>query len=99
MVEMYVKHRHSAGELAIICGVSRSTILRWMKKHGIEKRFGDGMKVSDYKEIERFDRFIGKILIFLAGMILLIVLNFPDELIMLYMFAFLTIWIYRRFLR
>lgn len=95
MVEMYVKRRYSAANLAIICGVSRSTILRWMKKHGIKKRFGDGMKVSDWQEVWAFERFIGKLLIFLVGTILLILLKAPEWLFIFWVWGYILFWIIR----
>ena len=95
MVEMYVKRRYSAANLAIICGVSRSTILRWMKKHGIEKRFGDGMKVSDWQEVWAGERFVGKVLIFLAGTLLLIIINAPEALILFWMLGYILFWVIR----
>jgi hypothetical protein len=71
----YVRKGKSAAEIAIECGVSRSTILYWMKKHGIEKRFGDGMKVSDVREAQGCG-FIITIMAAILGFIFAIALLF-----------------------
>jgi hypothetical protein len=54
LYDAYVRKGKSAAQISIECRVSRSTILYWMKKHGIEKRFGDGMKVSDVREAKKY---------------------------------------------
>lgn len=45
---MYVKLRYSELDIADMCGVSRSTIIYWLKKYGIKIRGEDHIQISDH---------------------------------------------------
>lgn len=58
-----------------------------------------GMKKSDWREVWAFENLVGKVLIFLAGTILLMELNAPEWIIIFWMFGYILFWLIRYFNR
>jgi len=51
--EKYVKQQKTTEKIAELCGCSQPTILKWLKKHGIESRSrGTGDKDAEYRDEE-----------------------------------------------